>query len=437
MTRVVSVTSMSVERDSRTYKFAASAARLGYESIVVEGEASTRLFDDPPFQLISPRQTLQEHDPSPPLPGPTPFARIAARLPRPLRSAFSLLTHPVDRWVIIPLRAAIFTVRLGLHDYRRRNSLTASLLPDAEIYWLRSFLQFHSAYAKARELDARFLYDTPDAYWEPPGLSPAANRSQRLVLRYLETMEKRAVRRAERFTTVSDGLAELLERRFGRRAEVIRNCHDLRLDQTPERDVRAVTGVGPDDFLLVMTGNRKDGLTFQEALLAMQMLPERVHLAFLGRGHEQSRVMVEEMRLTDRVHLPAPVPPMQVVSFIRNADASPILLHALTPSYLYSLPNGFFHAIAAGLPILFPPLPEMRALASEYQVGPEIDPTDPSSIARAVRLLCEDPESAAQYRSNAERARQVLNWEQEEPLIAEILGGERVSSKRLSGVGAG
>jgi glycosyltransferase involved in cell wall biosynthesis len=422
MTRVVSVTSISVERDSRTYKFAASAARLGYESIVVEGETSAGIGREAPFELISPEQAREELEPPPPLPGPTPFHRITEALPPRLRGAFSLLTRGIDRRIVLPARASIYTLRLGLHDFRRRNALTASLLPDAEIYWLRSFHQFPSVYSKARHLKARFLYDTPDAYWEPPGLTPAPTRAHRLLLRRFERVERRAVRRAERFTTVSGGLVELLERRFGRRGEVIRNAHDLRLDQRPDRDLREVTGVGPDDFLLVMTGNRKDGLTFKEALEAMKMLPERVHIAFLGRNHELSRPLVEEAGLSRRVHLPQPVPPTQVVEFISSADASPILLEPLTPSYYYSLPNGFFHAIAAGLPILYPPLPEMRALAAEHDVGLEIEPKDPNSIAAGVRALSEDPDRAARHRAGSERARQVLNWEREERIIADILG---------------
>jgi len=421
MMRIVSVTSMSVERDSRTYKFAASAARLGHESIVVEGEASTGLGADTPFELISPEQTLEEHSPTPPLPGPTLFQRIHKVLPRRLRGAFGLLTGGIDRRIVMPLRAVIFNLRLGQHDYRRRNTLTESLLPDADVYWLHSFYQFPSVYSKARQMNARFLYDTPDAYWEPPGLTPAPTRAHRLLLQRLEATERRAVRRAERFTTVSDGLVEMLARRFGRRAEVIRNCHDLRLDEEPERDIREVTGVSPDDFLLVMTGNRKEGLTFREALLALRMLPEHIHIAFVGRGWDQSRELIDDLGVSGRAHLPAPVPPTQVVNFIRSADASPILLRALTPNYRYSLPNGFFHAIAAGLPILYPPLPEIQRLAREHSLGPEMDPADPGSIASTVRSLCEAPEELARFRANAEEARKVLNWEQEENSIAAIL----------------
>jgi glycosyltransferase involved in cell wall biosynthesis len=456
--RVVSVTSIAVERDSRTYKMAASIARLGCESIVVEGKPSRALPEDLPFRLVSP--PAQDGEPtaqvgSAPEPpqvaaessAPTPLlVRLGQWLPEsvadPLRRAWRPFYRTVVRrtWGTIryglwgavryrlwpAVRDPVYVLGFNLRDLRRRNRETGALLPEAEVYWLHSYPQFPSVARKARRQRARLFYDSPDAYWEP-GQSPGATRAQRLLLRSWEALEARAVRRAERFTSVSEGVAGLLERRFGRRPLVIRNSHDLRLDQPSDEDVRSAAGLGPEQFLFVMTGNLKPGMTVREALLALQRLPDHVHLALVGRRHEQSRELVAELGLTERAHLLPPVPPMQVVGFIRTADASPILYRAATSNYLYALPNGFFHAIAAGLPILYPPLPEIRAVAVEHELGIEIDPTDPASIAAAAVRLVEDPEATARYRAKVERARDALSWEHDERLIAEVLG---VSSAR-------
>ena len=51
MSRIVSLTPTSVGADSRTWKEAASFARLGHESIVVEGRSSESLADDAPFAV--------------------------------------------------------------------------------------------------------------------------------------------------------------------------------------------------------------------------------------------------------------------------------------------------------------------------------------------------------------------------------------------------
>jgi glycosyltransferase involved in cell wall biosynthesis len=164
-------------------------------------------------------------------------------------------------------------------------------------------------------------------------------------------------------------------------------------------------------------------MTVREALLALRELPETVHLAFVGRNHDRNRGLVRELGVGDRAHLLAPVPPTEVVRFIAGADASPILYRAQSASYESALPNGFFHAVAAGLPILYPPLPEIRALCVEHGMGAEIRPEEPGSIAAGVRSLLDDPARAGEYRARAEAAREVLNWEHEERLVADLLEG--------------
>jgi hypothetical protein len=51
MKRIVSLTPSRVERDSRTFKEAASMARLGYDSHVVEALPSTSIEGALPFTL--------------------------------------------------------------------------------------------------------------------------------------------------------------------------------------------------------------------------------------------------------------------------------------------------------------------------------------------------------------------------------------------------
>jgi len=394
----------------------------------VEGEPSRLIGGDLPFRLISP-QAGPGDVAAPALadPGvnggdaaPTTAQRFAKRLPRIVAKPLSLLAGAVLRWIVAPAGNAIFILHFNLRDIRRRNRQVLKLLPDADVYWLHSFFQLPSVYWAARRRKARFLYDTPDAYWEP-GQSPATGRPVKLVMRAYEAMERFGVRRAEAFTSVSGGVADLMGTRFGRRPVVVRNLHDLRLDSDPPRSVREVTGVRGDDFLLVMTGNLKPGMAVREALLALRELPPSVHLAFVGRGHGASAEMVRELGLEGRAHLLDPMPPTQIVRFIADADASPILYLPSTNNYLHALPNGFFHAIAAGLPVLYPGLPEIRAIATEHRLGVEIDPGDPASIAAQAGALAADPGETARHRASVERAREVLNWESEESILAELL----------------
>ncbi len=422
--RVVTVTSVAVERDSRAYRFATSAAQLGHESVVVEGERSKNLGAELPFELRSPPEAeasiAATKGTDLGLPGPSLLTRIAERLPKPLAIGLAAVAYPINRYLIHPVAGLIYTVRVNVNEIRNRTEGDIELLPDADVYSLHAFWQYRAVKRKLDELDAALLYDVHDALWEE-GMNLADTFAMRASLRVFEAIDRRCVRRADGFSTVSAGVADLLAKRFGRRPEVIRNCHDLRGDVPSPKGIREVCGVSSDDFLLVMTGNWKPGQVIREALTALAALPDRVHLAFVGRDHEQSEELVREIGLEDRVHLLRPRPPTEVVDFISGADASPILYRKETLSYKYSLPNGFFHAIAAGLPVLYPDLDEMRALGREHSLGIEFDPDEPASIESAFRGVVEDPAAAARYKANVEKARQVLNWEHEERILTEML----------------
>ena len=404
MKTVVSVTPIAVERDSRTYKHAASLARFGYRSLVLEGEPSRIASEDLPFELIAVGgATRQVAEPAPPV-EPAPATEPAARPNRLLELARRVLEPPL---------ALLAHLRWNLRTYRS--------LPEADLYYLHSYNQYAAVRARSRR--SAYVYDAHDSYFEVYPDDDDGYRA-RLTPRMFAAIERRCVRGAARFTTVSDGVADLLERRFGRRPAVIRNCPDLRLDRPVERDVRSVAGVPRDAFLLVSVGNAKPGMTVEEGLRALTLLPERVHIAFVGGGMGAFRHLPAELGVQGRAHLLDPVPPTEVASFIETADAAPILYYAITPNFMNALPNRFFHAVAAGLPVLYPPLAEITALSERYGLGLPIDPRDPGSIAAAAGPLSEDPGRAAALRENVGRAREELNWEHEERVLADLVRGE-------------
>ena len=418
MRRVVSLTHNAIERDTRALKIAASAARLGYESIALEAEPSALDPRGLPFELRPLARSggadnrPEEGDggggsPAQPV-RPGLLARLAARLPRPLGPL-----RPALRWAS---RAIGEPLRL-LGAYLLDNLALARRLPPADLYLLHSAYHFPSVYLRARRRGARLVYDAHDANW---ALDPAVDASapSRQTLKLMELTDKICVRRVDAYLAVGAALGQLLESHFGRPAVVVRNCHDFRLDEPPANDLRAVAGVPADAFLLVMTGAPKPGDTVEAAFDALAMLPDRIHLALIGNGQQGRRTEVAARRLEGRVHLLEAVPPTQVASFIRTADASPILYRALSPAYEVSLPNRFFHAVAAGLPILYPPLPEIKALCREYEMGLEIDATSPDSIRRTVLALEGDPELRGKLAANVERAQSELSWEHEEKILA-------------------
>lgn len=427
MTRIVSITRNAIDRDTRALKVGASIARFGYESVVIEGEPSKIDRSGLGFELLTLPSGGGETPPamggestaaagSGPQPPATDQGGLVARVGDKLPERVKAPLRPLIDWALDRFGETLYVLSVWLRDSRR---LYRSL-PPSDVYYIHSADQFPAAYVKALRSGARLVYDAHDANWAlDPEVDPSAPSPG--TLRMMKSVDRICARRVNGFLTVGAALADLLERHLGRRAAVVRNCHDFRLDEPSPDDVRSAAGVPGDAFLLVMTGAPKPGDTVEHALAALTALPDDVHLALVGQGTDFHAGLVASHGLTERVHLLDAVPPTQVASFIRTADASPILYRALSPAYLVSLPNRFFHAIAAGLPILYPPLPEIKALCDEHELGIEIDPESPDSIAAGVRGLADDAERRGRYAANVERAQRVLSWEHEEKALLRLL----------------
>ncbi len=390
-------------------------ARFGYESLVVEAEASDLPPESVPFTLrsISPRGAHAVH----------PRSGGGAQAPAAKKSGLRQeLTALMQRVKNSPLGPPLVFSRF-LVDYGRRYILRPlKRLPDASVYYLHAPYQFPAVYLKARGNRARIVYDAHDFYSDMTDPNAPKRPEVRWMVAFHRLIERACIARADMVVTVSDGIAELLKEAFDCNPIVVRNCHDARLDHQRVPALRDALGLAPDAFLLVTIGNAKDGRAIDEALDAMQTLPEHVHLALLGRSYERFAGEIAGRGLEERVHVVPPVRPSEVVPFVRSADAALVLYYALSVNIEYCLPNGFFQAIAAELPLLYPELTEIRRLSETYGVGLPIVPREAASIEAGVLALLS--QSCAERQALRERlavASDALSWEREELRLRDML----------------
>jgi len=376
MKTIVSVTPIAVASDSRTYKIAASFARFGFNSIVVEGQKSN-LENRLPFTLLGVKGWL--------------ISTSARDMGDSNHSPVSFLQN----WLMRLFKPFLNQMRTFLS------------LPLASFYYLHSFYQFPAVFFKAKLLGVPYVYDAHDFYRaDDPGR----------LNRWLERM---CIRYAAYVVTVSPGIASLFHNEFGCVPVVVRNCHDSRLDQSA-KTLRESLNLSVKDFIVLVIGQAKAGMPVLEAIQAFNDLPSTVHLVFLGENVQNYQGVVEKAGLTTRVHLLPPVSPAQVVPFISTADVSLILYYSHTENFEYSLPNKFFQSISAHLPLLFPPLTEIKRLAERYRLGITIDTTSPESIRKGILKFMENRELLAQYKENLVVASQELSWEQEEKILLDL-----------------
>ena len=420
--RIISVAPTRVQADSRTLKIAISLARFGYESVIVEGGLS-HLPHLKSVQLISmdslPRPSQGRHEDS--------RSGVKESLLEALPQRRSLLesTRRILAQVLpsVVKRLAWCLFRAGYAIWKQLSIsliLPLRFVPRGSLYYLHAPYQFPGVFLRALIHRAPIIYDAHDFYsgidegrgnWTP---------IRRAVGRFHDAVEAVCVRRAAAVVTVSQSVAELIQKTYEREAAVVRNCHDHRLDRHVSAGIRETLNLGDRDFLVVAVGQAKPGAAVGEAVEALRELPENVHLAFLGRGFE-SRLTSCAAAEGDRLHIVQPVGPDEVVPFIRSASAAVVLYYPRSPNYAGCLPNGFFQSVAAGLPILYPELKEILALAEEYGLGIPIDPRSPASIVSGVAALLEDRSRYRELCENVRRASDALSWEHEEHRLARIV----------------
>jgi len=291
-------------------------------------------------------------------------------------------------------------------------------VPRASLYCLHEFSSFPAVWLAARMAGAPIVYDAHDFYSQIVEDSERTRFDARFIAPFQLWLERVCIRRAAAVLTVSEGVGELMRRRFGVEPVVVRNCHDARLDRPVRCGLRDRLGLQAQDFLLVAIGNFKKGLAADAAIEAVQRLPGHVHLALVGDGYHGYAGRLRAKGLSSRVHLVGFLPPTEVVPTVRDADAAVILYFARSVNYRMCLPNGLFQSIAAELPILYPELPQIASVLRAAGAGLCIDAQDPSSIVRAVERLLKDRDAAGTA-SVRRQLRGLWAWESEERLFTD------------------
>lgn len=393
---VVSLTPLPLDRDSRTWKQAVSLAAAGYRSVAIGAGQAVEVT----------------------------AGSTAPRTAATLFDAPSVTTRRLEglregRWPWIA-HAGLFVGWLGL--YAMRSGVRPLMrLPPADLIILHECSTYPAVRLRSRLDRAPFIYDAHDFYSriEPPERQPLFDR--RFLVPFTRALERRAVLGAAAVLTVSEGLAAELADAYGPTPFVIRNAHDERLDQHGAPGVRRRFDLAADAFVLVTVGNAKRGQALDEGLDALARLPSHVHWVCVGGGYERLQPLAETRGLQGRLHLAGRLPPGEIVPAIREADAALVLYHDYSDNYRLALPNGLFQAIAASLPQILPPLPEISRLAGRYGFARFANPKDHNEIAEAVRQLMMDAPMREALKAAAVLAAQELNWQAEETRFLDIV----------------
>jgi glycosyltransferase involved in cell wall biosynthesis len=418
---IVSLTPTSMDQDTRTIKIASSLARFGFRSVVVENRPGGPNLSKPDVRVITLGRFGSRTEPGMPADGSAQRGRAPGSLPPKdaLEHLRRVLGPPVPRW--LRERAHLLVFAIAYFIIRPLQGIFQ--VPRGSLYYLHEYRLYPLVHLVRRLRPAPLIYDAHDYYpevLEDASLSPFWRRRFQPLLGW---MEQWCVGNADAVVTVGEGVARLFTGRYGVSPVILRNCHDSRIEREPSTTLREKIGAGADAFLVVVVGHRKPGQVIDSLIEALASLPEQVHLALVGRFHEESERTAERFGVQDQVHAVGVVRPEEIVPFIRSADVSALPYYPATRNVLNILPNGFFQSLAAHLPLLYPALPEIGELVFARVVGHEVDLRDPASVAAALRRMLEDEEALTQFRENAGLLATELSWEKEEILLCSLVDG--------------
>ncbi|MBW3661965.1 MAG: glycosyltransferase [Actinobacteria bacterium] len=243
----------------------------------------------------------------------------------------------------------------------------------------------------------RVIYDAHEFYVEQ------TTKWKRLESGLWRLHAQRWIRKADAVITVSDGIADAMQRRYRLRTRpiVIYNApHDDPSEVAPS-DLRRDVGIGSDEALAVYVGAVKEGRGIDRLLPALGQ--GRWHLALVGPGTDpQLHTVIAEARrvgLDDRLHVIPPVPAAALPSYISTADVG---IHPMEPTCLnhdLALPNKLFDYVFGGLPIAVTDLREMGRFVRQYGLGLTFDVGNPGSVGATVEELVSHGEM---YRASPE-----------------------------------
>ena len=287
------------------------------------------------------------------------------------------------------------------------------LFKRVDIVWANDLDTLLPNFLIARLKKIKLVYDSHEYFTES-----VYKRSSRWVW---ERLERKLFPRVKNAITVNDSIKEVYQKKYHIPVTVIRNVpYRLREDQEVARPV-----FPSGKKILVMQGmglNENRGA--EEAVLAMQHLPDDFGLYFIGSGTvlDKLKMMASELKLGSKITFIDALPYGQMMEYTKQCFLGLIFEKIdITEEHRFALPNKFFDYLHAGVPVLSSKAVEIKSIIEKYQVGDFISSFEPEEIARKIIDVSNDEKGYNSWKYNTQAAAAALNWENEEKVLIRFM----------------
>ena len=256
-------------------------------------------------------------------------------------------------------------------------------------------------YLVAKLRNKKRVYDAHELFCELPEIirRPAIYKAWKRI-------EQRCLPAFKHGYTVSEGISAEYNKMYGHAYSTIRNISVLNDTQPGPTPV--------EEPYILYQGALNEGRGIEQLLPAMKQV--EVPLVICGEGNfsAKARELVKELGLQDKVLFRGMIEPSALPAYTYHAVTGINLGDGTGLNNYLSLNNKFFDYIHACLPQVAMDFPEFRKINEQYEVALLVPELDEQLIANAINTLLADKSVHEKLKANCERARLVLNWQNEE-----------------------
>ena len=243
---------------------------------------------------------------------------------------------------------------------------------------------------RSRGLDVKVVYDARENFAGLPEKEWGSPRYHQTIV----SLEADHIRQVNRVMTVSEPIAEDLQRRFRlpERPGVVLNL-PVGLSKQPVlmTTVREAVSIDRDIPLVVYSGGLSHARGADVLVRAMALLPD-VHLAMVTVPYPHPMTpgllgLAEQIGAHGRVHVLPPVETTELIPFLASATVGVHPMPGGSPNHEMAVPNKLFEYLHAGLPLVVSDAMEMARFVRSNGVGESFRSGDHRDLARALTTV--------------------------------------------------
>lgn len=254
----------------------------------------------------------------------------------------------------------------------------------------------------------KIIYDSHEYFTEVPEL-----KNRKIVKKIWQSLEKFIVPKLKRTYTVSESIAEILNKKYNADFKVIRNLPNYIAN-------RKMTNIFvTDKKIIIYQGALNVDRGIELVIKAMKFI-ENAIFAIIGDGDitQSLKDLANTEGVAEKVLFIGKVPFEKLLDYTQSADLGISLEDDSNLNYHYSLPNKLFDYIQAGIPVIVFNLPDMKKIVTNYNVGEVLYSRNPEDLANLINRMLTDENKQNEWKLNLSKAAKELCWEnQQEDLM--------------------